>query len=171
MADKKKCSYRVFSGERGDIGGHPCMKPFKVTRNGKDFCAFHDPEVVKKRRRVQEAKWAEKSAAQDKRWKKECAAYEALDKLLPAANKRISELEAKLAAKWISVEERLPEDQQEVLIVVPSINLHTKAERQDVFHANFWEESKTMASCEEGDFEDGEYTHWQPLPPAPEVQP
>ena len=87
-----------------------------------------------------------------------------------ASQERIKELEAKLAAKWISVDERLPEDQQEVLIVVPSINLHTKAERQDVFHANFWEESKTMASCEEGDFEDGEYTHWQPLPDPP-VQP
>ena len=80
---------------------------------------------------------------------------------------RITALQSQLDAKWISVEERLPEDQQEVLIVVPSINLHTKAERQDVFHANFWEESKTMASCEEGDFEDGEYTHWQPLPPPP----
>ena len=37
------CSKRVFSGERWDMGGHPCSRKATVERDGKWWCTQHDP--------------------------------------------------------------------------------------------------------------------------------
>lgn len=41
---------RLFRGER-------CTKPVKVHRDGKPWCAIHDPEKVAERLRVSDEKW------------------------------------------------------------------------------------------------------------------
>lgn len=76
-------------------------------------------------------------------------------KALGEARKRIAELEAQ-APKWISVEERLPDDHKRVLIAVQfenGISIHTTG-----FSGGAW--YVTLL--------DSEYvTHWMPLPEPP----
>lgn len=74
---------------------------------------------------------------------------------------------AEAVAEWISVKESLPQDGEECLIVVPSINVKTHEERLDVFHGNFYAEELSFSTCEEGDFFEGEYTHWMRVPEPP----
>lgn len=69
--------------------------------------------------------------------------------------------------EWISVKESLPQDGEECLIVVPSINIKTREERLDVFHGNFHAQELSFSTCEEGDFYEGEYTHWMRMPEPP----
>lgn len=69
--------------------------------------------------------------------------------------------------KRISLKERLPHDGEECLIVVPSISVKTRKERLDVFHGNFYAEELSFATCEEGDFFEGEYAQWMPMPELP----
>ena len=78
MNAKRKCSQHVFSGERGDIGGHPCPISATIERDGKMWCHVHDPVAVQKRRKRQEEGWREEREAQARKYRREEAAYESL---------------------------------------------------------------------------------------------
>lgn len=78
--------------------------------------------------------------------------------------KRIKELEAKLAAKWISVKERLPEYGKWCFVVGKFGIVQKVAYARDV--------GEWRPACEDADSVPDSYvTHWQPLPPDPPVQP
>jgi hypothetical protein len=95
LKDVKSCSQHVFSGGR-DIYGHQCYKRVTVWHAGKAYCAIHDPEAVAKRREALNKKYKAEQARQIKFWQRESAAYKALDVDLPAALKRITELELRV---------------------------------------------------------------------------
>ena len=79
MSDEtKRCSQRVFSGGRGDIGGHPCTKPYFVTAEGKDYCRIHDPAAVKSKNDENETKWKAESERNLSRFRLASAAPELL---------------------------------------------------------------------------------------------
>ena len=88
----KKCSYWIFSGERGDMAGHPCSLRGVVTAGGKLFCHVHDPEAVAARREKRAKRYKVEQAAMIRAARRERAAYDALDVKLPAAKDRIEEL-------------------------------------------------------------------------------
>lgn len=69
--NEQRCSTRVYSGERADWGGHTCGRKAKVEVDGKWYCGIHNPESVAKRRKKQEAEWAEKSKRDHERWDRE----------------------------------------------------------------------------------------------------
>jgi len=71
----KRCCKRVYAGS---FTGHMCALPYKVTRDGHDYCGIHDPEVVKKRRKKSEEKWDRESKARNEAWQREKRAYRAL---------------------------------------------------------------------------------------------
>lgn len=68
---KHACSYRVFSGERCDIGGHPCCFHGKVKEEGKWWCSRHVPSVRKAKEKAWRDKLAAKWKADEERWKKQ----------------------------------------------------------------------------------------------------
>jgi uncharacterized protein DUF551 len=70
------------------------------------------------------------------------------------------ELAAQVDAKWISVEDRLPDNEANVLVFTDKATMHFGWIRQDDKSNDRWRPL--------GDF-DGEakVTHWQPLPAAP----
>ena len=71
--------------------------------------------------------------------------------------------------KWISVKERLPEDDAECLLVVPIYNAETRSFlRKDVYHGNFCAQENMFTTCDGEDFEDGDVTHWQHLEQPPD---
>lgn len=85
---------------------------------------------------------------------------------LGKARKRIAELEAQVP-KWISVEERLPEVSDVVLVIAngkprPNITL-----RNAILIASFWEDEGWIADGLEG-WDGLQVTHWMPLPGPPE---
>jgi len=86
-----------------------------------------------------------------------------LERELWAAQCRIAELEA--ANRWISVEERLPDDNyddngDESIVYMPSLNIVMPAE---FVEGRWW-------SCHGSiDWTDS-VTHWRPMPEIPEVQ-
>lgn len=58
MMEKKRCCESVFSGYHS----YRCMKPYSVTRDGKDYCCTHDPEKVKARKEKADKKFEAKQA-------------------------------------------------------------------------------------------------------------
>lgn len=53
----KRCSIRVFSGHRWDMGGHPCAKPATMEHKGKRYCKLHYPPNVAAKRAAQTERW------------------------------------------------------------------------------------------------------------------
>ena len=90
-------------------------------------------------------------------------------RVIAAKDKRISELEAKLAAKWISVEKELPPIGEGVLFEVPSCYGVEKG----TFDGSKWVSDRTSPCNDDISWPNryGQVTHWQPLPPEPPVQP
>ena len=54
---KVRCSKSVYSDR---IGGRPCGRRATVERDGKPYCAQHDPVAVKRRREEARVKWEAK---------------------------------------------------------------------------------------------------------------
>ena len=89
-----------------------------------------------------------------------------------ASQERIKELEAKLAAKWISVDERLPEATQgqvEGLFIISDDVLCYWPADGGIHEACNYDHEDHRWSLVHKAFEepDCEPTHWQPLPPPP----
>lgn len=78
MADK--CSERLFDGS--GWGMRNCSRPPTVVRDGKPYCAQHDPERVARLRAEQEAKWAKKAQTEMARRRLEGAAPQLLASLV-----------------------------------------------------------------------------------------
>lgn len=57
MSAAHTCCKRIFTGLT--FRGHPCRKPAKIERDGKHYCAIHDPEYVKARAENRHAKYIE----------------------------------------------------------------------------------------------------------------
>ena len=70
------------------------------------------------------------------------------------------DVEEVMRRAWISVEERVPEDVRDYLVVTDEGNIH-----KAVFTGDFWYNSDTTNKIR-----DGEVTHWMPLPEPPEVE-
>ena len=88
--DKKAiiyCKQRVFSGERGDFGGHTCT--YRAVKNG--LCNFHQPEKVQARRDKLEAKWKAERDASNKKYAKQERDRELLE-MLPQVVARLERL-------------------------------------------------------------------------------
>lgn len=47
---------------------HQCLNKVKVVRNGKSYCAIHDPERVAKLRKQRESKWAAEWKVKEAAW-------------------------------------------------------------------------------------------------------
>lgn len=60
-----RCAYRVFTGERSDFGGHPCLSGATVQENGKGWCRTHAPSAAAARRKASEERWAAERRRQD----------------------------------------------------------------------------------------------------------
>jgi hypothetical protein len=96
-------------------------------------------------------------------------------RVIAAKDKRISELEAKLAAKWISVDERLPEATQGQvegpLIISDDVVCYWPADGGIHEVCNYDHEEGFWTLVHKGfSHPDCDPTHWQPLPDPP-VQP
>lgn len=61
---RRHCSERLGYG----LFRHHCYLPFKVERDGKDYCTIHDPEYVKAKNAKLQVKWDAKHAVDDARW-------------------------------------------------------------------------------------------------------
>ena len=96
MSDKL-CSFRIFSGERWDFGGHGCSKPAKHERDGRWFCGMHTPESIQKRREVQKAKVKANRTVQMEKYRRDDE-RNARAAEWPQLKQRIAELEAEVAA-------------------------------------------------------------------------
>lgn len=62
----EKCCKRMYSPF--SIRGIPCSRAGKVEHDGKWYCGAHSPERVAKRKEKQQAKWAERAAADEKKY-------------------------------------------------------------------------------------------------------
>ena len=71
-------------------------------------------------------------------------------------------------SNWISVKDRLPEDQDECFIFVPTFDSRGVKSTPYVLHGTYWEECEEWTTCEGENFSIDEVTHWQPLPEPPE---
>lgn len=90
--------------------------------------------------------------------------------------RRIAELEARLASKWISVEERLPEAVISGLegppIISNDVLCYWPVENGIIEVCNYDHEDKIWSLIHKGFAEpDCDPTHWQPLPVAPSEHP
>lgn len=56
--ERRPCAHRVFSGERGDFGGHMCQRAGAVQEAGKWWCRTHAPAAVEARSKEREKRWA-----------------------------------------------------------------------------------------------------------------
>jgi hypothetical protein len=66
IINPNRCCKWVCSGERWDFSGHQCRRPIKVWREGKGYCATHDPDYIAKKREEDLKQWeAERKRSQD----------------------------------------------------------------------------------------------------------
>lgn len=82
---KQRCCKMVHDEGRS-VGFHQCSRTAKIERDGKHYCAQHDPEAVKQRDTTQRAKW-------EKEWA-EARAKRKLEKAAPAMLEALKELYA-----------------------------------------------------------------------------
>lgn len=92
------CSYRIFSGARGDMMGHMCSLPAIIDAGGKSWCRVHNPEAVAKRRNALHAKWAKENALSAAQSRRKSTAMKALSFVERMASERTVNLE--VATKW-----------------------------------------------------------------------
>jgi len=71
---------------------HPCRKPYKVTRDGKDYCAIHDPARVRARFELREKAMMEGQARAAKQFQLERAAPTLLQALRDAPEPVLPEM-------------------------------------------------------------------------------
>ena len=81
---------------------------------------------------------------------------------LDAVNARIAELEA--AQAWVSVDERLPNDEDEGVIVWTNNGSDCKFYNYDI---GFYHEKNGWLLSTEWEHGDPTVTYWMPLPPPP----
>lgn len=77
MEYKDHCCVRVYRGR--DVLGHLCQKPPAIVRDGKTYCAVHDPVAVKERDKKRQARWDEEWRKKESKWAREAAALKALE--------------------------------------------------------------------------------------------
>lgn len=89
------CKKWVFSGERGDIGGHQCGRKPGTAIDG--FCTLHYPPNVQRRNEELQAKWKRQSEARSEQWRKERESHrraDCFDDLLAACRAYITNRDA-----------------------------------------------------------------------------
>ena len=102
---------------------------------------------------------------------------------MQAMQERIAELEAQLAAaQWISVEDRLPDDNELVLVYTPGDDGGTEF---DFIEGGVWSDHEDSyqhfldiggsSGCGDdvsvtGPSQEAPYTHWMPLPEGPDSE-
>lgn len=94
--------------------------------------------------------------------------HESYEKIAPDALALIEHLEAKVP-RWISVEERLPENEKDVIIRInrePGVTYYAVACRKECLFDG-WETNDEDFNCHYGD---PKVTHWMPLPDPLEVK-
>ena len=74
MSDKPKCSETSIPTKGMRFHYHDCCNSGVVERDGKWWCAIHDPVKVKERRTKGYAAWEEKSKRRAEKWILESAA-------------------------------------------------------------------------------------------------
>jgi uncharacterized Zn finger protein (UPF0148 family) len=92
ISSARECCARVW--QTGRFRSAPCAKPPKVERDGKWFCAIHDPIRIEERNKAREAKWdAEwrESAKRDRLRSAAPALLLALEELLAAVTAEVNE--------------------------------------------------------------------------------
>lgn len=88
-----------------------------------------------------------------------CDTPDTLADAVLAARARIAELEAE--RRWISVKERLPDDEMSQMYLVI-------CENSAIRQAIFWPEKRKRYWTWKGERFQSDITHWQPLPPPPQ---
>lgn len=68
--ERKQCFKQVFSGERCDMGGHPCTRNATVFANGNWWCGIHSPEAVAARDKAKRERWDKERALEDAKWER-----------------------------------------------------------------------------------------------------
>jgi hypothetical protein len=74
--------------------------------------------------------------------------------------------------QWISVEEKLPEEDASVLAAIPFYGRDKKLVEIEVLHCAYYQGGigsgqKIFTTCEGEEYEAGDVTHWMPLPEPP----
>lgn len=66
--DNKCCKQVSGEGTWGSFHMHGCRRPVKIERDGKLYCAIHDPEAVTKRRKLADERWTAKNRIARLKW-------------------------------------------------------------------------------------------------------
>lgn len=84
----EKCTAKVYGRDRfASFHPYPCSRKGKVQREGKWYCAIHDPEAVKTRDAERRNKWNADWKKKEEAWEREAILRE-LSEGIPTAELR-----------------------------------------------------------------------------------
>lgn len=101
---KRACTYRVFTGERSDFGGHTCLLNASVQEDGKWWCKTHAPSAMAARRSATTARWDAETRRADARYALKAAERAVLDRVYEFVCTCDAELERLRSAMLLAAE-------------------------------------------------------------------